>query len=64
MKPGIIITLCNPGIFRTLAYFKPEPYSQPWYIQNHGIFWTLEYSEPEAYSENSNIHDEAFCEIS
>ena len=47
---GIFKTLCNPGIFRTVAY------SETPYIQNvgilklRGIFRTL-----------SNIYDEAFC---
>ena len=47
----IFRTLCNPDIFRTLAY------SEPWHIQKSGIFRirdifrTLAYSEIEAYSE-------------
>ena len=36
---GILRTLCNPSIFRTLAY------SEPWHIQNRGIFRTLGYLE-------------------
>ena len=43
---GIFRTLCNPGIFRTLAYTEQKAYSESWYIENRGIFWTLVYSEP------------------
>ena len=32
------------------AYSEPEPYSEPWYIQNPSIFRTLPYSKSEAYS--------------
>ena len=37
---GIFWNLCNPGIFRTLVYSKPETYWEAWYIQNSGIFKT------------------------
>ena len=54
----------SSGIFKILAYAKPETYSEPhWYIQNFaihsgpetyiqnpGLFRTLRYSESEAYS--------------
>ena len=42
---AIVITLCNPGIFRTLAYTEQKAYSQSWYIENRGIFRALVYSE-------------------
>ena len=37
---GILRTLYNPSIFRTLVY------SKPWHIQNPDIFRTEVYSEP------------------
>ena len=43
---SIFRTLCNPGLFRTLAYTEQKPYSEPWYIENRDIFRTLVYSEP------------------
>ena len=43
---GIFRTLCNPGIFRTLAYTEQKTYSESWYIDNRGIFRTLVYSKP------------------
>ena len=36
----LLRTLCNPSIFRTLAY------SKPWHMQNPDIFRTEVYSEP------------------
>ena len=53
----IFWNLCNPGIFRTLAYSKPETYWEAWHIQNQrhiekpGVSKTLAHSEPETYSE-------------
>ena len=44
---GIFRTLCNPGMFRTLIFWEPEAYPEPWYIQNADT----QYLEPEAYSE-------------
>ena len=41
---GIFRTLCNPGIFRTLAYTEQKP--ELWYIQKPDIFRTLAYSKP------------------
>ena len=55
--PGIFRTLCNTGIFRTLAYSEPETHLELSYIQNpgifrtRGIFRTLVYSEPWVYSQ-------------
>ena len=46
----------NSGIFRTLEYSEPEPYSEPWYIQKPDIFRTL------SYWETYQTSDEAFCE--
>ena len=37
---GIFNTLCKLGIFRTLAYWEPEPYSELWYIQETSILRT------------------------
>ena len=49
-----IQNLCKTGISRTVAYSKPETYSESWYIQYPGVLKTLAYSKPKAYSD---IHD-------
>ena len=43
---GILGTLCNPGIFRTLTYSKPWHIQNQRHMQNPGIFRNLIYSEP------------------
>ena len=41
----------NSGIFRILAYAKPETYSEPhWYIQNFAI-----HSGPRTYIQNPGL---------
>ena len=50
---GIFKTLCNPGIFRTVAYSEPPHIQNVGILKLRGIFRTL-----------SNIYDEAFCENS
>ena len=60
--PGIFITLCNTGMFRTLIY------SEPWYnknqgrIQNHGILRTLVYSEPWHIQKQKHISEPWYIE--
>ena len=44
-------TLCNPSIFRTLAYSEPEAYAELWQIQNRSIVRSLGYSKSKANSE-------------
>ena len=62
LNPVSLWDIENSGIFRIMAYSKPQTYSELWYIQNSGtfrtrdiqnarLFRTLGYSEPEAYSE-------------
>ena len=57
---GLLGTLCNSCIFRTLAYLGPEIYSELcqdtlWYIQNAvlicAIFRNVTYLRSEVYSE-------------
>ena len=65
---GIFRTLCNPGIFRTLAYTEQKAYSESWYIENRGIFRTLVYSEtwhtqnPGIFKTLSNIYYGSFSQ--
>ena len=48
---SILRILCNPSIFRTLAYSETEIYAEPWQIDNRGVFRTLGYSKTKANSE-------------
>ena len=43
---GLLRTLCNPSIFRTLVYSKPWQIQNQRHMQNSGIFRTEVYSEP------------------
>ena len=38
-------TQAKSGIFRTLTYWEPDVYSEPWHIQNPSTYRTLAYSE-------------------
>ena len=42
----IFRTLCNLGIFRTLAYTEQKAYFESWYNNNSGMFRTVLYWEP------------------
>ena len=46
VKYKFSITLCNPGIFRTLAYSEPEEYSEPDVAFSSETCVTLVYSKP------------------
>ena len=49
---GIFSTLCNPSIFRILAYSKAEAYSEPWYTRNSSTFRTRDICRILSYSEH------------
>ena len=55
---GIIRSLCNPGILKTLANSELEAYSTPQYIQNAGIFQIR-----GLFRTLSNIYDQRFKKI-
>ena len=56
---GIFRILCNPGIFRTVAYPEPEAYLEPWYTEKPDIFKTR-----DVFRTLSRSYDVAFCENS
>ena len=47
----------NSGMFRILAYSKPEAYSEPWYIKNSGILRTRDIFRILGYSETWDIQN-------
>ena len=57
---GIFLTLCNPGIFRTLVFSESQHIQNQRHIQNPGIFKTLALSEPETHLESWAIQNPIF----
>ena len=43
---GVFRTLCNPGIFKNLAYSEPHAYSERWHIQTCHIRRPVKYLLP------------------